>query len=613
MTPSVRDILARGFQAHQAGQLEEARACYEQVLLHEPGHAEASQLMGLVARRLGNNAAAQTFFRQSLATHPAQPHVWNNLGNVLLAGAQLPEAEHALRQAIALQPTYADAHYNLSRALQQARRAGEAAASLTRAWQLTATPTPPMWQLKAQIEADAGNLEAAESTLRAALSQHPGVAALWHNLAVALQRGHRYGEALRAHEQAIALGLDAADAHYNLGNTLQSVGRVAEAVAAYQAALRREPLHPLALHDLARLRWRLGHPDFDAETRHAMALAPQQAVAAGLLGQMLRQADRFDEALPCFREALRRDPANPGFLDGMGSCLVRLGAVDTGLTTHREAAAMAPTDPEILCNLCTSLLVAGRPDEALAIASQACELAPAHQRAQALRGLAQRLLGLPETGASDLSAEVRRISLPAPPGWSDIRSFNQDLATELRILHGADRRQPIDQSLRGGTQTFGNLFASSLPAVTALKQSIADAVTRTIATMHDAGDAADPHPYFQRRPAAPGSWRFDTAWSSRLSQGGFHTDHVHPHGWMSSVYYVHLPPGVDDQVRRQGWLRFGVPDFPIPGVTADSLVQHLVQPVEGLLVLFPSMRWHGTTPFDAVGERLTVAFDVLPY
>lgn len=606
-------MLARGFKAHQAGQLDEARGCYEQVLRHDPGHAEANQLMGLVARRLGDDAAAETCFRRSLAVQPAQPHVWNNLGNLLLAGARALEAEEALRQAVALQPAYADAHFNLSRALQRTARPRDAAASLARAWQLTTTPTPSMWQLKALIEADSGELGAAESTLRSALLQYPGAAALWHNLAVTLQRGHRYAEALRAHEQASVIGLDAADAHYNRGNTLQSLGRIDDALAAYQAALQREPLHPLALHDLARLRWRLGHPDFDAETRRAVALAPQQATASGVLGQLFRQAGRFEEAVPCFREALRRDPSNPGFLDGLGSCLVRLGAVDTGLTSHREALAMAPTDPEILSNLCTSLLVAGRPDEALAIACQACELAPAHQRALALRGLARRLLGLPETGASDLSAEVRRISLPAPPGWSDIRAFNQDLATELRILHGADRRQPIDQSLRGGTQTFGNLFASSLPAVTALKQSIADAVTRTIATMPDAGDAAEPHPYFRRRPAAPDSWRFDTAWSSRLSQGGFHTDHVHPHGWMSSVYYVHLPPGVDDQVRRQGWLRFGVPEFPIPGVTADSLVQHLVQPVEGLLVLFPSMRWHGTTPFDAVGERLTVAFDVLPH
>jgi hypothetical protein len=32
--------------------------------------------------------------------------------------------------------------------------------------------------------------------------------------------------------------------------------------------------------------------------------------------------------------------------------------------------------------------------------------------------------------------------------------------------------------------------------------------------------------------------------------------------------------------------------------------------VEGALVLFPSSMWHGTCPYSAAGERLTVAFDI---
>jgi hypothetical protein len=29
-------------------------------------------------------------------------------------------------------------------------------------------------------------------------------------------------------------------------------------------------------------------------------------------------------------------------------------------------------------------------------------------------------------------------------------------------------------------------------------------------------------------------------------------------------------------------------------------------------VLFPSLMWHGTTPFHDDAERLTIAFDVVP-
>jgi len=37
-----------------------------------------------------------------------------------------------------------------------------------------------------------------------------------------------------------------------------------------------------------------------------------------------------------------------------------------------------------------------------------------------------------------------------------------------------------------------------------------------------------------------------------------------------------------------------------------------VQPRVGRLVLFPSMFWHGTTPFDDAQARLTIAFDAVP-
>jgi len=99
------------------------------------------------------------------------------------------------------------------------------------------------------------------------LSVAPDHLGLLHNRAVLLQRGHRHAEALALHDRAAALGLDAADAHYNRGNTLQSLGRHEEALQAYLAALARDGGHLLAHFDLARLRWRLGDENFDADIR----------------------------------------------------------------------------------------------------------------------------------------------------------------------------------------------------------------------------------------------------------------------------------------------------------------------------------------------------------
>jgi hypothetical protein len=105
-----------------------------------------------------------------------------------------------------------------------------------------------------------------------------------------------------------------------------------------------------------------------------------------------------------------------------------------------------------------------------------------------------------------------------------------------------------------------------------------------------------------------GRWAFQGAWSVRLRPHGFHADHVHSQGWLSSACYLSLPPAVEGP-ERQGWLKFGQ-----PGVATDPPLgpEHFVKPEPGLLALFPSYMWHGTVPFGGTEPRLTIAFDLVP-
>ena len=633
ITPTTANAWVQaGFQAQQQGDAASAEAAYQQALRLQPEHPAALQLLGGLARQRGENVPAEALLRRSLAADARQPHVWNNLGNLLLAGGRGEEALACYERAIALQAAYPDAHYNHARALHAAARLPEAAASLNRALGHAPQPTIAMLQLHAQIEGDLGHVDSALRTLEKALSAAPDHLGLLHNRAVLLQRGHRHAEALALHDRAAALGLDAADAHYNRGNTLQSLGRHEEALQAYRAALARDGGHLLAHFDLARLRWRLGDENFDADIRaelraelhtephpaphaelHAELRTDQAQDRAppaltGIHAHLLWRAERFDEAAAAYRHALQALPRAAGMHDGLGRCLMRLGEVEASLAAHAQAVALAPGDGELHANHAASLLQAGRPEAALAAAEAACLLAPQHQQAQALRVLAWRLLGDKRANwADDPQRLVQAYDLVTPPGFASMAAFNAALAEELRRLHH-DRRAPIDQTLRGGTQTVGTLFDQGHPLVDALKARIAEAVARHIAALPD--DTS--HPFLARRGAAAAGWQFTDSWSSRLQSQGFHTDHVHPHGWLSSAYYVTVPEVCADTTARQGWLRFGRPDLPLPGIDLDSLVQRELQPQPGRLVLFPSMAWHGTRPFDSTAERLTVAFDVMP-
>jgi uncharacterized protein (TIGR02466 family) len=95
----------------------------------------------------------------------------------------------------------------------------------------------------------------------------------------------------------------------------------------------------------------------------------------------------------------------------------------------------------------------------------------------------------------------------------------------------------------------------------------------------------------------------------RLRPGGFHRDHFHPEGWLSSAFYVETPDAALDTKDKQGWIRFGQPPF----ITNPPLPpDHFVRPKPGRLVLFPSYMWHGTVPFATEEARMTVAFDAVP-
>lgn len=171
------------------------------------------------------------------------------------------------------------------------------------------------------------------------------------------------------------------------------------------------------------------------------------------------------------------------------------------------------------------------------------------------------------------------------------------LAQKLRALH-TTLGQPLEQSVRGGTQTDGNLFHHIDPDIVAMREAIRGVVAEHVAGLpeHD-----QRHPLLgpKRSPI-----EFSGAWSVRLTSGGRHSDHVHPMGWISSALYIALPDDLGED--RAGYLTLGGPQ-PKLGFTGEPYA--MIEPKPGRLALFPSTMWHGTRPF-ADGERLTVAFDV---
>ena len=189
-------------------------------------------------------------------------------------------------------------------------------------------------------------------------------------------------------------------------------------------------------------------------------------------------------------------------------------------------------------------------------------------------------------------------TIDTPAGWPDLAAYLADLGKALRKAH-TTHGHPYDQSLRSGSQTHLDLAVSPDPAIKAFFQAIDGPIRRHMAWI---GQGEDP-----LRSRNTGHYEIQGAWSVRLRSQGFHIDHVHQLGWLSSACHIELPGAVDRG--QEGWLKFGQPGI----ATQPALpAEHFVKPEPGRLVLFPSYMWHGTVPFGGEEDRLTVAFDVIP-
>lgn len=579
------------------GQLDGAEQMLTQVLRRAPNDADGLQLLGLVRTKQGRKAEAETLYRRSLAREPKQPHVQLNLGSLLTDMGRAAEGIALLRAVVRAQPNNVDALVALGQAQHTTREFDFAERHLRAALKLA--PDDPVIALSlGGLLNDAGRPRDGETVLRAALARTvaaPMRAALEHNLGVALKLQGRWSEALAAFDAALTLAPDLPFADANRAGVLAHLKREDEAVAGYQRALAKNPLHMAAHQELNALLYRGGRDaeflaSFDAAEKK---LGPVPAIWLGK-GAFLNRTGRFDAAEALFARAAQVQPENPEALNGLALALAGLGRLDEAVQAYERSLTLRPDAVPARVNLAGVLLQLGEGPRALALTEAAVADAPHDQAALAMHELALRMTRDPRADIlANYDRHVQLFELDLPSG------FNAELNGWLDTLHG-DAREHVDQTLRGGTQTMEPLFDSGHPLIATLRGKIEEAVAAYIARMDDADD----HPLASRRGDG---FRFTGSWSSRLRDQGFHTNHIHPMGWISSVYYVAVPDAVEEG--QQGWLKFGEPSFATP---MNDAIRRLVKPVPGRLVLFPSYMWHGTVPFHASTARTTIAFDAVP-
>lgn len=606
---SEKEIRARQKQAldHLArNDLAQGEAVLNSLLAEMPEDADALQLLGVIRRMQGAHGEAESLYKRSLAIKPEQAHVHHNLGNLYRTLGRYSEAIAAQREALRLKPNYAEAWLDLGLAQSEMGDFAEAEKSFRAALRIQPNFLFAKQALGATLN-DLGRAKEAETLLRQTLMlgvRDPRqAAALEHNLGVALKLQNRFPEAMQLFDAAQNKVPDMPAVDYNRGNILQQVGILEEAVNSYRRALAANPLDMRAHRDINHLFYRLGHDDdFLRSYDDAMGLYPDIGQLPLAKAEFLFLHGDFERAREYFERAGRLLPEHVMPHDGLGMIFARMKDFDRALAEHEIALKMEPQNAHVWRNYAETLLRAGDAQKALAAAEEARNIEPDHQGAYAMWDVAARLLDDPRAEKlNDYENFVQIFEIEPPEGYGDIASFSGELNAYLDRLH-RDKREALDQTLRGGTQTLEDLFGKGHAIVEQLRARIDQAVAAYITRMK----ADEAHPFLSRKSD---SVAYAASWSSRLHDCGFHTNHFHSKGWISSVYYVGVPDAVADENEKQGWLKFGEPYF---DAGLKNPIRRTVQPKPGTLVLFPSYMWHGTVPFRSGQSRTTIAFDVIP-
>lgn len=411
-----------------------------------------------------------------------------------------------------------------------------------------------------------------------------------HNLAAALGDDHRFAESEAAARRAFVKGLDAPETWLVLARALQGLGRFDEAEEAFRQSIARRPAYADAHGDLAQLVWmrRESVEDASASLDGAISAHPMDPSLILAKARLLEYAGSEAAAYALVAGALAGGLADVR-LDTVAAQLSMRADPAAALAHAEQALARAPNDTLVLTTLCEANLALGRAAEAADLAGRLRQASPADQRAVALQATAWRLLGDPRYGELyDYDRFVREWTIDAPAGWSSLDAYLADLTRSVDGLHRL-RGHPVGQSLRGGDQTTQNLDRVDDPVIQAFFKAIDGPIRRHIAAIGERG-----------------GYRFNGVWSVKLRPDGYHANHLHPLGWLSSAFYVALPDAIERG--HEGWISFGEPGIAtLPRLPA----QHFVKPAPGKLVLFPSYMWHGTVPFSGAAPRLSIAFDLV--
>ena len=377
----------------------------------------------------------------------------------------------------------------------------------------------------------------------------------WKVLGAILMRTCRMPDALVANHKTVEISPQDFEAHYDLGVTLQELGKFEEAEVSFRHAIELKPNFVeghyylgIVLRGLNRL------DESEASYRKALSLKPDLSEATLNIGQLFLDRGDYESALKQFDLCNTKDSRARGL-----ESLYALGRIEE---IYKRIEMQSD-------------------DENIRMAALASFLNKRENR-DTTHNFCKNPLEFMHH--SNISSHIE-----------DSDTFVSEIIGELGKVD--TNWEPFNTTTRNGFQSSVNLFSGPFAKMRELQDIIVNELDAYYTKFKD-----ETCTYIQNWPSQYNMY----GWHVILKQQGYQLPHIHTSGWLSGVIYLKVVPPLE---KNEGAIEFSLNG---PYYSDDSSPTVIHQPSAGDIVLFPSSLHHRTIPFTTDTNRIVISFDLAP-
>lgn len=316
----------------------------DEILAYDPSNLPARILRvnGLMAS--GNNNQARIDINTYLKDTPDNPDLRYQLAIVNFIDRRFQEAEQQFRALQQKFPNDLRLLFAIAEVMLRTNRQADAMRMVQEAWRKN--PDQPGLKLAvANTAMRVNQLDLAEQHLRDLLAKNPGDVDLSMRLAEVLRRRQRLPESLDLLKQAYARNPAFPGLALQLALTHEAMGDWRSAVPLYEAILKQDPNHLIALNNLAYRYADMGK-DLDAALTYAQRAqqrAPTSDDVMDTLAWVYIRKNLNDTAISLLKPLIAKQPRNPLFHYHLGLALLQKGDRAAARQSLQTALSLNPS------------------------------------------------------------------------------------------------------------------------------------------------------------------------------------------------------------------------------------------------------------------------------